>query len=68
MKSEWQEPPSRDLPVLDIRWLLQEVVGERIPTPDNVVTSTTTVLIDDVISNLPEILNIITKDDDMLFS
>ena len=48
MKSEWEEAPNADLPRLDIRWLLQEVVEERISTPDDVVTSTT-VLIDDVI-------------------
>jgi hypothetical protein len=47
MKSEWQEAPIEDLPRLDIRWLLQGVVEERIPTPDDVVTSTT-VLIDEV--------------------
>ena len=48
MKIEWEEAPNADLPRLDIRWLLQEVVEERISTPDDVVTSTT-VLIDDVI-------------------
>ena len=48
MKSEWEEAPNADLPRLDIRWLLQEVVEERISTPDDVVTSTT-VLMDDVI-------------------
>lgn len=46
MKSEWQQAPD-DLPRLDIRWLTQGAVEERIPTPDDVVTSTT-VLLDEV--------------------
>ncbi|XP_057375414.1 uncharacterized protein LOC130696351 isoform X2 [Daphnia carinata] len=43
MKSEWQQAPGSELPLprLDIRWLLQEIDEERIPTPDDVVTSTT---------------------------
>lgn len=47
MKSEWQKAPDGELPSLDIRWLLQEIDEERIPTPDDVVTSTT-VLLDEV--------------------
>ena len=47
MKSGWQNAPD-DLPRLDIRWLLQGTVETRIPTPDDVVTSTTSVLLDEV--------------------
>lgn len=41
MKSEWQQAPDSELPRLDIRWLLQEIDEERIPTQDDVDTSTT---------------------------
>ena len=43
MKSGWQKAPE-ELLRLDIRWLLQEKVDDRIPTPDDVVTSTTALL------------------------
>jgi len=47
MKSDWETAP-KDLPRLDIKWLLRETRKDKDdPAPEDVVTSTT-VLVDEV--------------------
>ncbi|KAI9554282.1 hypothetical protein GHT06_019554 [Daphnia sinensis] len=56
MKSEWQKATDSELPLprLDFRWLLQEIDEERIPTPEDVVTSTTVPVDEDSHGNTDE--------------